>query len=133
MKFHLTGRMDGEEKFSGLTSANGEVCEEELSEELKNDYIGGAAINARMLYDALRENIEADPLGPENPLIFGFGILVGTSFPCTSRFTVTAKSPVTNIFGDSNAGGFFPVRIKQAGYDHIIIEGTVRIPRWPCS
>ena len=65
-----------------------------------------------------------DALDPENPLIFGCGPLVGTEFPCASRFTVTAKSPLTGIFGDTNAGGFFPVRLKQAGYDHIVIQGS---------
>jgi len=115
-------------KILRVNLTRGELHEETLSEDLKSNYIGGAGINARLLYDALRENIEVDPLSPENPLIFGFGILVGTSFPCTSRFTVTAKSPVTNIFGDSNAGGFFPVRVKQAGYDHIIIEGKAETP-----
>ena len=115
-------------KILRVNLTRGELWEEELSEDLKDGYIGGAGINARLLYDALRDKIEIDPLSPENPLIFGFGILVGTSFPCTSRFTVTAKSPVTNIFGDSNAGGFFPVRVKQAGYDHIIIEGMSETP-----
>ena len=37
--------------------------------------------------------------------------------------TITAKSPVTGIFGDSNGGGFFPARLKQAGYDHVFITG----------
>jgi len=54
--------------------------------------------------------------------------VVGTSFPCASRFTVTSKSPLTKIFGDSNAGGFFPVRVKQAGYDHIVIRGRADGP-----
>ena len=65
---------------------------------------------------------------PENPLIFGCGPLVGTPFPCASRFTVTAKSPLTGIFGDTNAGGWFPVRLKQAGYDHIVIQGKAAQP-----
>ena len=86
-------------------------------------YIGGAGINARLLYDLMRTNPQADALSPENPLIFGCGPLVGTTFPCASRFTVTGKSPLTGIFGDTNAGGWFPVRLKQAGYDHIVIQG----------
>jgi len=54
--------------------------------------------------------------------------VVGTSFPCASRYTVTSKSPLTGIFGDSNAGGFFGPRVKQAGYDHIIIKGKSDSP-----
>lgn len=105
-----------------------DIREEPLSEELRRGYIGGAGINARLLYEGLKDNLTADPLSPENVLIFGFGILAGTTFPCCSRFTVTAKSPVTGIFGDSNAGGFFPARVKQAGYDHIVITGRAEKP-----
>jgi aldehyde:ferredoxin oxidoreductase len=74
------------------------------------------------------EDPQLDPLSPDNPLIFGFGPVVGTTFPCAARFTVTSKSPLTGIFGDSNGGGFFPVRVKQAGYDHIVIRGKAEKP-----
>ena len=104
------------------------IWEEEVSEELKTGYVGGAGINAKLLYDALKDKPEADPLGPENAIIFGPGLLAGTSFPCTSRMTITAKSPVTGIFGDSNGGGFFPARLKQAGYDHVFISGQADKP-----
>jgi aldehyde:ferredoxin oxidoreductase len=78
---------------------------EELPAELESDYTGGAGVNARLFYDLVRSNPDLDPLAPENPLIFGCGPVVGTSFPCATRFTVTAKSPLTRLFGDSNAGG----------------------------
>jgi len=103
--------------------SNGEIREEEFSEELKGGYIGGAGVNARLFYNLVCDNPELDPLSPENPLIFGCGPVVGTTFPCATRYTVTSKSPLTRIFGDSNAGGYFGVRLKQAGYDHIVIKG----------
>lgn len=103
--------------------SNGEIQEDEFSEELKSGYIGGAGANARLFYNLVRDNPELDPLSPENPLIFGCGPVVGTTFPCATRYTVTSKSPLTRIFGDSNAGGYFGVRMKQAGYDHIVIRG----------
>lgn len=40
-----------------------------------------------------------------------------------ARFNVSAKSPLTGILGDSNAGGHFAAEMKFAGYDQIIIEG----------
>ncbi len=109
-----------------LTDAR--VWEEDLSEELISGYTGGAGINARLLYQLLRANPGVDPLSPDNPLIFGFGVLVGTTFPCASRMTITAKSPLTGIFGDSNGGGIFPARVKQAGYDHLVFRGKARKP-----
>lgn len=108
--------------------SSGTIREEELSDDYIEGYIGGAGINSRLLFDGLRDNPGIDPLDPANPLIFGSGPIVGTQFPCASRFTVTAKSPLTGIFGDTNAGGFFAVRLKQAGYDHIVIQGRAKNP-----
>ncbi len=108
--------------------SNSTIWEEPLKEDYMDSYIGGAGINARLLYDCLRANPEADALSEENALIFGCGPIVGTRFPSASRFTVTAKSPLTGIFGDSNAGGRFPVWMKHAGFDHIIIQGKAERP-----
>ena len=104
------------------------ITEEELPRTLAEKFIGGAGINARLLYDCMRNSPRRDALAPESPIIFGCGPMVGTRFPCASRFTVTAKSPLTGIFGDTNAGGWFPVRLKQAGYDHIVIRGKAPHP-----
>jgi len=107
---------------------NSKIEEKELPENLKRDYIGGSGLNARLFYDLVKGNPTLDPLSPENPLIFGFGPVVGTAFPSATRFTVTAKSPLTRIFGDSNAGGYFAIKTKQAGYDHIIVKGRSAKP-----
>lgn len=104
------------------------IQEEDLPEELMSGYIGGSGLNARLLYDVLCDNPQTDALSPDNPLIFGFGPAVGVNFPCATRFTVTAKSPLTGIFGDSNAGGYFGIQIKKAGYDHIVITGASETP-----
>ncbi len=84
------------------------VVVKDLSEDYMDKYIGGSGLNARLFYDYIRENPKVDPCAPENPIVFGCGPLVGTPFPTGSRFTVTSKSPLTGIFGDTNAGGFFP-------------------------
>jgi aldehyde:ferredoxin oxidoreductase len=104
------------------------VRDEQVPDIYLDNYIGGSGINARLLYDLMHDKPHTDPLDPENPIIFGCGPMVGTRFPCASRFTVTAKSPLTGIFGDTNAGGWFPVRLKQIGYDHIIIKGKAPHP-----
>jgi aldehyde:ferredoxin oxidoreductase len=109
-----------------LTEAT--IREEELSDAMKRDYTGGAGINARLFFDAVRTNPDLDPLSPGNPLIFGCGPIVGTTFPCATRYTVTSKSPLTRIFGDSNAGGYFGPKLKQAGYDHIVVTGKSEKP-----
>ena len=96
--------------------------------EMQNKYLGGAGINAKILLDEVDESVE--PLSPANILIFGAGPLVGTKFPCTGRFTITTKSPITNIYADSNGGGFFGYRMSQAGFHHIILRGKSEEPTY---
>ena len=103
-----------------------EIWEEPLKEDLAFEYLGQAGINAKLLYDLTDET--TDPLGPDNPLIFGVGPLTGTMAPCSGRFTVTAKSPLTGIFGDSNSGGHWGPEFKQAGYDHLVVLGQSEEP-----
>ena len=64
-----------------------------------------------------------DALSPENPLIVGVGPLCGTLAPASGRFTVTAKSPLTDVHGDSNVGGFFGPELRYAGYSQLVVSG----------
>lgn len=83
--------------------------------------IGGRAANTKRLFEEL--NPECDPLGPDNILIFGIGPLTGSLLPASAYYTVTAKSPLTGILGDSAAGGQFAAEMKLTGFDQIIITG----------
>ena len=83
--------------------------------------IGGRAANSKRLIDEL--DYSCDPLGPDNMLVFGIGPLTGSLLPASAYFTVTAKSPLTGILGDSAAGGQFAAEMKLTGFDQIIITG----------
>jgi len=98
----------------------------DLSEQLACNYLGQAGINARIIYD--RVSSDTDPLSPDALLIFGVGPLGGTLAPCSGRLSVTFKSPLTGIFGDSNCGGHWASELKMAGYDHIVITGKAKHP-----
>jgi aldehyde:ferredoxin oxidoreductase len=102
--------------------------EEKLPLEIAKDFIGGAGFGIKYLFDEVKPG--ADPLGPENKLIFASGPFSGTSIPCASRMAVTAKSPLTNAVGMSLTGGYFPVELKFAGYDALIIEGKAEKPTY---
>jgi aldehyde:ferredoxin oxidoreductase len=84
--------------------------------------IGGRAANSKRLAEEL--DPRCDPLGPENLLIFGVGPLTGSLLPASAYFTVTAKSPLTGILGDSAAGGQFAAEMKLTGFDQIVITGA---------
>lgn len=105
---------------------SGKIEREPLRKDLRLDCIGGRGINSRLLFEEVGP--EVDPLSPENRLIFGTSPLSGTKAPSTARFTVTARSPLTGILGDANAGGHFGPALKWAGIDHIIIKGKAAEP-----
>ena len=83
--------------------------------------IGGRGANTKRLLDEL--DTECDPLGPDNLLIFGVGPLTGSLLTASAFFTVSAKSPLTGILGDSAAGGQFGAEMKLTGFDQIILTG----------
>ena len=99
---------------------------EELERDLAASFLGGRGFNSKRLYDEVKT--ATDPLGVDNMLMFSTGPLVGTMFPTASRFNVSAKSPLTGILGDSNAGGHFASELKFAGYDQVVLMGRSREP-----
>jgi aldehyde:ferredoxin oxidoreductase len=106
----------------------GKVTEEPLDPSWAHDFVGGAGYAARYLYDELSP--ETDPLGPENTLMFMTGPLVGTRAPSCGRHEVCAISPLTGIWGESNAGGFWGAELRFSGYDGVVIRGRSDRPVW---
>ncbi len=107
-----------------LTDAR--VTIEQFDEELFKSCIGGRGLNSVRLLD--ETEVDMNPLSPEAPIYFGVGPLTGTGLPASARFTITAKSPLTGIFGDSNAGGHWASELKFAGFDQIVITGRSETP-----
>ena len=103
-----------------------EVSEEDLNEEIAKYFLGGAGYCCRYLYDYIDN--DTDPLSPDNILMFMTGPFCGSTIPTSGRFVVCAKSPYTEIWGESNCGGYFGPELKKAGYDGIIIKGTSDSP-----
>jgi aldehyde:ferredoxin oxidoreductase len=55
----------------------------------------------------------ADPLSPENPLIFSAGPFAGTNFSNANRISVGCKSPLTGGIKEANSGGTFGFALGQ--------------------
>jgi aldehyde:ferredoxin oxidoreductase len=95
-----------------------------VPKEWEHDFLGGASLAARLLYSSLTRDL--DPLSPESPLLFLCGPLTGTSGPTTGRFVVCGKSPATNLWAESNCGGFWGPELRKAGYDGLWITGKAK-------
>lgn len=97
------------------------ITRNNLPLEWVENYLGGNGIGVKILWDEVPEQI--NPLDPGNKLILATGPLCGSPIPNSGRFEFIAKSPLTGIYGDTNAGGHFGPELKYAGYDLIILEG----------
>jgi aldehyde:ferredoxin oxidoreductase len=93
-----------------------------LDDDLAQKYIGGLGLCLKLAYDIIRPDTAA--LSPDNPIVLGAGPLVGTNLPSSSRVFAVCKLPTSNSIGWCGAGGVnFGYLFKNAGYDHVIIEG----------
>lgn len=89
--------------------------------------MGGKGFGAKLLYDLLEPKI--DSFAPDNLLIYCCGPLTGTMAPC-NRYCIVTKSPLSETFSDSYAGGSFGQELKYAGYDVVIIRGKAEKPAY---
>jgi len=93
--------------------------------DLFDESLGGTGAGIRLLEEECPQG--ADPLGPENPIIFAVGPLVGL-FPIASKTVAMFKSPHTHNLGESHAGGRSAVAIRMAGYGALVIRGASASP-----
>ncbi len=103
---------------------SGKILREKTDPAYMLEVIGGRGLNSRRLFDELKRDI--DPLSPENMLLIGVGPVTGSLFSTSAYMTISGKSPLTGILGDSAAGGFFGPEIKYAGYDQLIFTGKAQ-------
>jgi aldehyde:ferredoxin oxidoreductase len=103
-----------------------EKCWTEDTEKYAREWIGGRAINSWLLLN------EMDPRtkwsDPDNPLIFGAGVLVGTLTPGACRLSIETKNVFSGGKGSANVGGHFAPEMKFSGFDHIVITGKANRP-----
>jgi aldehyde:ferredoxin oxidoreductase len=107
-----------------LTS--GRIRREKTDPAYMLNVIGGRGLNSTRLYEELKRDI--DPLSADNLLLIGVGPLTGTLLTASAYMTISGKSPLTGILGDSAAGGHFGAELKQAGYDQIVVSGRSQQP-----
>jgi aldehyde:ferredoxin oxidoreductase len=91
-------------------------------------YIGGNGLAIRLLYDNNEANI--DPFSPENTLVFAVGPFAGTPIPTSGKYIVQAKSPLTNIMGESISSGLWGQTMRRTGYDAFVIKGRMKKPTY---
>ncbi len=104
----------------------GKTEEYRIPEVWEKDFLGGASLAARLLYESLTS--ELDALSSDAPLLFLNGPLSGTAGPTLGRFVVCGKGPATGLWAESNCGGFWGPELRFAGYDGLWITGRAVEP-----
>lgn len=107
-----------------LTKGTSEVTD--YSEDIAKRFIGGRGLAIKLLWDELPQG--ADPVGPENMLIFATGPYTAFSIPNSGKMVVAAKSPLTGGYGDGNLGTRAAVNMRKCGLDAMVITGKSEKP-----
>jgi aldehyde:ferredoxin oxidoreductase len=89
---------------------------------------GGQALALHMLLRELPKDVR--PLAPEAKVVMMAGPLTGTGLtPGGTKMCSVFLSPITGYtLGRAAMSGFWPVAVRAAGYDGLIIEGVAKRP-----
>ena len=98
------------------------------SEAFYRKYLGGSAMGTYYVLQGTPPRV--DPLGPGNTLALMVGAVTGAPVSGQSRVAASAKSPMSGLIGDAQSGGFWPVELKAAGFDGIVLRGRADRPTW---
>jgi aldehyde:ferredoxin oxidoreductase len=98
-----------------------ETTEEKIDDVLES-FVGGRGVGTKLAHD--RIPFDADPLGPDNSLVFAAGPLQTSMMSYTGRLSCTGLSPLTDGLLSSNAGGFMSRPFVDTGYSAIEITGA---------
>jgi aldehyde:ferredoxin oxidoreductase len=113
-------------KIAYIDLSTGKIETNPIPLEVRKKFLGGRGLDAYLLYNHTEKGI--DPMGPKNVLMVSAGILGATLASASARTHIMAKSPLTELLGSSNMGGFFAPELRWAGFDHLVIKGKAEKP-----
>ena len=102
------------------------IAIEEKGEEYIQKFLGGRGINRWILLNEITKGTKV--FDPENKLIIGTGLLVGTKAPGACRVQIDTISTFNDGVGSANGGGYFASQLRFGGWDNILIEGKAETP-----
>jgi len=112
-------------KILRVNLSNKETLTQELPSSVYSKFLGGSGLGAYLL---LRDFPRFNRYSPEHPLIFMAGLLTGLPVPTACKASLVSRSPLTSIYAESTAGGFWGRDLKAAGLDGIVITGESSEP-----
>jgi aldehyde:ferredoxin oxidoreductase len=99
----------------------GRIATEKLDPVVLRQYLGGAGLGLRLLYDEVPPSAKWSD--PDNRFIIATGPLNGTAVGGSGCFTVVTKGALTEGAGYAEASGFLGAFLKFCGFDVILVQG----------
>ena len=93
--------------------STGAITVEEPPDSFYRRYMGGSTMVGYYLLKEIPKG--ADPLGPENVVVFAGGPMTGVPIGGAGRSAVGAKSPLNGGYGEADSGGFLAPRCAVPG------------------
>ena len=112
-------------KLAYINLSTSKITSSPIPRSVRQQFLGGRGINMLLLHKLVPPS--ADPLGGDNTLIFGAGLLAGAP-GFGARLNISAKSPESGYLGDANMGGDFAAELVYAGFSHLAIQGESTAP-----
>ena len=97
----------------------------EVAPDQVHHYLLGSGLAAKILLDRLQPQL--NPLDPANMLLMVNG-LFGNLRSTASCVSVCGRSPLTGIWCESAAGGYWGPELRFAGYDGLVVTGRAQKP-----
>jgi aldehyde:ferredoxin oxidoreductase len=119
-------RQSWQQRILHIDLSSGATGIEDVSAADSAGFIGSRGLNAKLLWQGIGKGV--DPFSPGNPLIFGTGVLTGTTVPSSGRTTVTCKGPATGRYLKTNGGGHWGNELRLAGWDYVVVTGASAEP-----
>ncbi len=99
----------------------GTITKQQIPDEFLIDWIGGLGVSAKILWDECPA--DADPLGPENILIYSHGPFPTSNLPTSSKYMLSARSPATKFWGYAISSGSVAAQARRCGVNLIAFYG----------
>jgi aldehyde:ferredoxin oxidoreductase len=113
-------------RYLQIDLTSGETAVHPLPDDVLGRVIGGIGLASWLLLEWCPPG--ADPLGPDNPLIFATSPFVGTGITTASKIAVATRSPQTGRIGDSLSSSYLAISLKRTGFDAVVITGRATSP-----
>jgi aldehyde:ferredoxin oxidoreductase len=114
--------MGWQNKVLRVDLTEGSCKTEPLNMDWAQAYLGERGLATKYLWEEM--DPKADPMGPDNVLIFATGPLTGTMASTSGRYAVITKGPLTGAIACSNSGGKFGAPV----YLHIVDDSVEILP-----